>query len=118
MGRNIYNINIYIYIYKCYVPLCNLSQFWNWMAIPNWNLHDGLLYSPAVEICRLYQFLGLSNSRNIYIYIYVTSQTRIGPIGDLDGLRDHPKHTIMEILVWDGNLIPEFPVLDKFRNGT
>jgi hypothetical protein len=65
----------------------------------------------------LYQSLGLPNWHNIYLSIYVTSQTRIGPIGELNGLRDHPKQTIMEISVWDGNPIPEFPDLDQFHNG-
>jgi hypothetical protein len=99
-------------------PNPEFVQFQNWMAIPNRNLHVGLLYSLAVDFCRLYQSLGLPNWQNIYLDIHVTSQTRIGPIGDLDGLRDHPKHPNIEIPFWDGDPITEIPDLDKFRNGT
>jgi hypothetical protein len=49
-------------------PNPEFVQFQNWMAIPSWNLHVGLLYSLAVEICRLYQSLGLPNWHNIYLY--------------------------------------------------
>ncbi len=67
-------------------PNPEFVQFQSWMAIPNKNLHVVLLYSLAVDFCRFYQSLGLPNWQNIYLDIYVTSQTRIGPIGDVDGL--------------------------------
>ncbi len=97
-------------------PNPEFVKFQNWMSIPNWNLNVGLLYSLAVEICRLYQSLGLQKGL-IYIYIYITSQTRIGPIRELDGLRDHPKHPNMEIPVWDGLSVHPILELDKFRIG-
>ncbi len=108
------NIMQSIVVYMLH-PKPEFVQFQNWMAIPNWNLHVGLLYSLAVEICWLYQSLGLPNWHNIYLYINVTFQTRIGPIKELDGLRDHPKHPIMEIPVWDGLSFHPILEMDKFR---
>jgi uncharacterized membrane protein YGL010W len=103
---------------KCYSKSCladahKITQ----LNISNRNLHVGLLYSLAVDFCRLYQSLGLPNWQNIYLDIYVTSKQELVQLEIWMDLE-----TIPNILIWKiqfyGDTITEIPDLDKFCNGT